>query len=103
MGRVGNTAVRVEGGGWVNCGGVSLLRVFSTSKNRPSHHKYKFPERFELKQSRKALRALRVRWALPVYPALEDEKSNGSDEKSVRRKIAKKKNDKTNIITTNFV
>ena len=39
------------GGGGVNCGGVSFVRVSSTSKNRPSHHKYKFPEQFELKQS----------------------------------------------------
>ena len=77
MGRVGNTAVGSGGGGvGVNCGGVSLVRVSSTSKNRPSHHKYKFPEQFEPKQSWKALRALRVRWALPVYPALEDEKLN---------------------------
>ena len=37
---------------------------------------------------RKALTELNVHWALPVYPVFEDEKSNGSDEKSVKRKIA---------------
>ena len=34
-------------GGGVNSGG----RVPSTSQNRPSHHKYKSPKQFELKQS----------------------------------------------------
>ena len=34
-----------RGGGGGNSGGVS------TSKNRPSHHKYKSPTQFELKQS----------------------------------------------------
>ena len=28
------------------------------------------------------------RWALPVNPVFEDEKSNGSDGKSVKQKIA---------------
>ena len=51
----------------------------------------------------KALRALNARWAQPVYPIFEDEKSNGSDEKSVKQKIAFKKTDRTNIIATNFV
>ena len=75
----------------------------STSKNRPSHHKYKSPKQFELKQSGKALRALNARWALPVYPVFEDGKF-----KSVRRKFGQAKNrikktDRTNIIATNFV
>ena len=35
------------GGGGVNSGGG----VSSTSKNRPSHNKYKSPKQFELKQS----------------------------------------------------
>ena len=63
----------------------------STSKNRPSHHKYKSPKQFELSQSWKPLRAINDRWALPVYIVFADEKSNGSDEKSVKRKIALKK------------
>ena len=33
---------------------------------------------------------LNARWAVPVYPVSKNEKSNGSDEKSVKRKIAKK-------------
>ena len=37
------------------------------------------------------LSALNARWALPVYPVFEDEKSNASDEKSVKQKIALKK------------
>ena len=36
-------------------------------------------------------------WALQVYPVVEDEKLNGSDEK------LHKKTDRTNIIATNFV
>ena len=39
----------------------------------------------------KALRELNAHCSLPVYPVFEDEKSNGSDEKSVKRKIALKK------------
>ena len=46
---------------------------------------------------------LNVRWALPVYPVFKDEKSNGSDEKSVKRKIALKKTDRTNIIAAKFI
>ena len=34
-------------GGGVNSGGG----LSSTSKNRPSHHKYKSPKQFELEQS----------------------------------------------------
>ena len=92
----GNSAVGVAaivgvwGGGGVNRGGGGGGFV-STSNNRPSHHKYKSPKQFELKQSSKALRALNARWALPVYPVFEDEKSKASDEKSVKRKIAFKK------------
>ena len=72
------------GGSTKGGGGVS------TSKNRPSHHKYKYksPRQFELKQTWKALRAHNARWALPVYPVFEDEKSKASDEKLVKRKIA---------------
>ena len=69
------------GGGWGNSGG-STVGVSSTSKNRPSRHKYKSPKQFE-----PALRALNARWALPgsVY---EDENSKASDEKSVKQKFA---------------
>ena len=52
--------------------------------------------------SRKALRALKFRRALPVYPVVEDKISNGKDEKSVKRKVALKKTDRTNIIVTSF-
>ena len=69
-------------------GGGSTLGMSLTSKNHPSHHKYKSPKQFELKQSRKALRALNARWALPVCPVFEVEKSKASDEKWVKRKIA---------------
>ena len=33
-------------------------------------------------------RALNARWALPFYPGFQDEMSNASDEKLVKRKIA---------------
>ena len=68
----------------------SKVGVSSISKNRHSQHKYKYksPKQFELKQSWKALRALNARWAPPVYPVFENEKSKASDEKSVKRKIA---------------
>ena len=49
------------------------------------------PKQFELKQSSQAVRALNARWALPVYPVFEDEKSKASDEKLVKRKIALKR------------
>ena len=52
----GNSAV--AGGGQQRSGGGgaiggSTVGVSSTSKNRPSHHKYKYesPKQFELKQS----------------------------------------------------
>ena len=80
--------IAVGGGGGVTAIGGSTVGVSATSKNRPSQHKYKYPKQFELKQSWKALRALNAHWALPVYPVFEDKKSKGSDEKSVKRKIA---------------
>ena len=61
------------------------------SENCPSHHKYKSPKQFERQPSWKALSALGARWALPVNPVFEDEKSKASDEKSVKRKIAQKR------------
>ena len=41
------------GGGQQRGGGGATVGVSSTSKNRPSHHKYKYksPKHFELKQS----------------------------------------------------
>ena len=42
----GGGATRGGGGGGGGVGGG----VVSTSKNRPSHHKYKSPKQFELKQ-----------------------------------------------------
>ena len=53
--------------------------------------------------SSKALRALNAHCAPPLYPVLDEDKSNGSDEKSAKRKIALKTTDRTNIIATNFV
>ena len=93
-------------GGGRCCGGGGG----SISKNRPSHHKYKSPKHqnsfCELHTWRlvscKALRELNDRWALPVYPVFEEEKSKASDEKSVKRKIAYKKSKRTNIIATNL-
>ena len=75
----------------------------STSKNRPSHHKYKSTKQFELKQSWKALRALNVRWVLPVNSIFVDKNSKASDEKSGQGKNRIKKTDRSNIIATNFV
>ena len=46
---VGGAAARWGEGAIVGRG--STLGVSSTSKNRPSHHKYKSPKQFELKQS----------------------------------------------------
>ena len=51
-------------------------------------------------ESRKALRERNALWALPVYPIFEDEKSNRSDQKSVKQKITKE-NHMTNLIATN--
>ena len=37
------------------------------------------------------LREVNALWVLPVYLDFEDEKSNGSDEKSVKQKVAEKR------------
>ena len=50
----------------------------------------------------KALRPLNARWAIPVYPVFEDEKLKALVKKSIKRKIALKKTDRSNIILTNF-
>ena len=47
--RAGGATVRWGLGAIV--GGGSTVGVCSTSKNRPSHHKYKSQKQFELKQS----------------------------------------------------
>ena len=41
-----------RGGGGSNSGGGPTVGASSTSKNRPSHHKYKSPKQFELKGSK---------------------------------------------------
>ena len=55
MGRAGCALVgwgQQRGGGMgAIVGGGSTVGVSSTSKNRPSHHKFKSPKQFELKQS----------------------------------------------------
>ena len=59
-GGLGRTWELVGRGGWAAVGGGGRQRggevgavvgVSSTSKKRPSHHKYKYPKQFELKQS----------------------------------------------------
>ena len=75
-----------QGGGGAIVIGGQQWGVFNLSSALQTISKS--PKQFELKQSWKALRALNARWALPVYPVFEDEKSKASDEKSVKRKIA---------------
>ena len=81
-GEGGNSTVGGVWGAIVGGGGGSA------SKSHPSHHKYKSPKEFELKQSRKALRALNARWALPVYPVFEEKRQtkNRSSEKSHQKR-----------------
>ena len=69
-------------------GGGGLLRG-STSKNRPSHHTIRVSLQSDFCESHtrrlvssKALRELNALWTLPLYPIFENEKSNGSAEKS---------------------
>ena len=47
------------------------------------------------------LMKLNARWALPVYPVFRDEKSNASDEKSVKQK--NRKTSRTSVVARNFV
>ena len=53
MGGGGKSAVGGGGGANSGGGGVNKGGGVSTSKNRPSHHKYKYksPRQFELKQT----------------------------------------------------
>ena len=63
----------------------------ATSKNRPTHHKSPklFCESHTWRLvSSNTLRETNTHLALPFYLVFEAEKSNGSDEKSVKRKIA---------------
>ena len=73
-------------------GGNGGMGGGSTYTNCLLHHKHKQNSFCESHTWRlvswKALRELNARWALRVF---EDEKSNGLDEKSVKRKIAQKK------------
>ena len=51
---MGGAKARWGGGGGANSGGGGSTKgEVSTSKNRPSHHKYKYksPRQFELKQT----------------------------------------------------
>ena len=59
--------------------GVAVGGVGSKSKNCHSHHLYNFTS--ELKGSN-------AHWALLLNPVSEDEKSEGPDEKSLKRNIA---------------
>ena len=78
-----------------------LLRG-SIAKNRPSHHTISVSQSDFCEShtwrlvSLKALRELNALWALPLYPTIENEKSNGKAEKS-HKKFNR------NIIATNFV
>ena len=74
-------------GRWVGGGVVSI------SKNRPSHHKYKSPKRFLLiaylktsgmNSSKRTLCKL----GATSLSRFSRQKSNGTDKKSVKRKIA---------------
>ena len=78
---------------------ASTVEGSSTSKNRSSQHKYKSPKQWveTVKQSWKALGAVNARWALPVYPVFEVEKSKPSSEK------LHKKTDRTYVIAKNFI
>ena len=55
------------------------------------------------KRHKGPLMKLNACWRLTVYPVFKDEKSNESDEKSVKQKNGIKMNNRTNIIATNFV
>ena len=77
-----------RGGAIVGLG--STVQGSSTSRNRPSHHKFRSPKQFELKQSWKPLRTLDARWTLPVYPFFEKEK------KSQKRQTKNRLNEKLN-------
>ena len=65
--------------------------VGSISRNHSSHHAYKPPKQFlwieylEISGLR-ALRELVAHWALALHPVFEDEKSNASDEETVKPK-----------------
>ena len=80
------------------CGFVCVcvcVCLWSNSKYRPSHLKQLHTWRIA---SRKAIREQ------SVSSVFEDEKSNGPDEESVRRKIdLRKKDHRANIFATNFV
>ena len=80
----GNSAV----GGRGNSGGGGQQGVVSTSKNRTSHHKYKSPKQFELKESRKAQEPLMLPGRYLFNLFLRTKASKASDKKLVTQKIA---------------
>ena len=98
---LGNSGMSAQqfGGGWGKKWLGSTVWVSSTSKNRPSHHKYKSPKQFELKQSWKTLRAFNSQWALPVYPVMRTKSQKRQTKNRSSEKIAKK-TDRTNLIAT---
>ena len=84
---------RVEGGfGFTE--GVKLLRLTAALhtlkflKTVLANQILKKPVRREALRELQAARPLDALRALHVYPVFEDEKSTGSDEKSVKQKIA---------------
>ena len=93
--RVPNRKVRVgECEWWVDGGGgfVKLSRTaFHTMTLSVTSKQFWLNCILERLFRRKALRQFFDLRALPVYPVFEDEKSNESDEKSVKPKIALKK------------
>ena len=93
------------GGGVAATWGGGGGRSSSTSKNRPSDHKYKSPKQFlsipyletsELKGSKSTRGATYLShfWGRKVI---------WDRQKMIKRKIALKKTDSTNVIATNFV
>ena len=84
-----------KSGGGADGGQLLRTALHTVSKTVCKSHTWKLA-------SWKALRDLNARRTLPIYPVSEDEKSNWSDEKSVKWKVAEKTN-KTNIIATNFL
>ena len=88
MSRVGEWGVDVGGGRlWGGGGGVDqILRTALHTISIGLQNSFCESHTWRL-VSWKALKALNARWALPVYLVFKDKKSNGSDEKFVKRKI----------------
>ena len=86
---VGFLRVEREGGRYhrVNEGELSRLRTALCNIKLSRQNKLG-ESHSETLVRRKALRELNALRALPVYPVFENEKSNGSNKKSVKQKIA---------------